>query len=450
MDSLLVHMKPHKLVSLLVLLLAPTFLAKLPTPCQAQSKMVFAHYMLYSFLYTDDVAGFTREIALAKQHGIDGFALNTKVWDDPIYQQRADYLYQAADAAGNFKLFFSADMSGSLTLDNIITMLTRYAGYSSQLTYNGKQFISTFAGRIVSIAPYTDPLSTWRDGIFTPAGGSYYFVPFFETGGTESDISYVLNEFDSILSGLLAWGTSAWPYVNGAVSDAADQAYISSCAAAGKIYMASVSPWFYNTTSIIGNYAGDTLWRTHWQQLISLQPNLIEILTWNDWGERHYVVPIPNNSDPNTPYGVADFNDAGHPHLAYLDLAGRYFIPWYKTGQQPAIDSASKEAIYIFYYKQSKAGSTVVNSDLLDDKVYVTVLLYQPADVTITSGTQSMTFSNVPAGLQSVSMAFNTGQQSASVTRSGATILTVTGDLLIVTPGSTYDFNVYANYMTAS
>ncbi|MCO5575307.1 hypothetical protein L7F22_029107 [Adiantum nelumboides] len=80
----------------------------------AQSKMVFAHYMLYSFLYSDDVAGFTREIALAKAYGIDGFALNTGVWND-VYQTRADYLYQAAAAANDFKLFFSADTSGKLT-----------------------------------------------------------------------------------------------------------------------------------------------------------------------------------------------------------------------------------------------------------------------------------------------------------------------------------------------
>ncbi|KAI5073766.1 hypothetical protein GOP47_0011779 [Adiantum capillus-veneris] len=345
----------------------------------AQSKMVFAHYMLYSFLYSDDIAGFTREIALAKAYGIDGFALNTGIWND-IYQTRADYLYQAA-AENDFKLFFSADMSGSLTLDNIRTMLTRYAGYSSQLIVNGKQFISTFAGRTIPIPPYTDVLSSWRDGVFAGAAGNYYFVPFFETGGTQSDISYILDQFGSILSGLLAWDTSAWPYVNGAVSDAADRAYIVSCSAAGKIYMASVSPWFYSNSS---------------------------------------------------------------------SIKGRYFIPWYKTGQQPAIDSASKEAIYIFYYKQSKVGSTAANSDVLDDKVYVTVLLYQVADIVINSGTQSTPFQGVPAGLQSLSVAFNPGKQSASVTRGGTTVLAVTGDLLIVSPGSDYDFNVYANYKTAS
>ncbi|MCO5580532.1 hypothetical protein L7F22_034400 [Adiantum nelumboides] len=135
------------------------------------------------------------------------------------------------------------------------------------------------------------------------------------------------------------------------------------------------------------------LWRTHWQQLISLQPDLVEVLTWNDWAERTYVVPIPSD---NTPYGVREYNAAGYPHLAYLDLAGRYFIPSYKTGQQPAIDSASKEAIYIFYYKQSKVGSAVANSDVLDDKVYVTVLLYQAADIVINSGTQTTPFKGVP------------------------------------------------------
>ncbi|MCO5580374.1 hypothetical protein L7F22_034241 [Adiantum nelumboides] len=96
--------------------------------------MVFAHYMLYSFLYSNDVAGFTREIALAKAYGIDGFALNTGVWND-VYQTFADYLNQVC-AANDFKLFFSADMNGTLILAHIKTMLTCYAAYSSQLKVN--------------------------------------------------------------------------------------------------------------------------------------------------------------------------------------------------------------------------------------------------------------------------------------------------------------------------
>eukprot|EP00250_Pteridium_aquilinum_P019553 c24474_g1_i1 orf=152-1498(-) len=434
------------------LLLLSVFSHNLPSSLAQEPPMVFAHYMLYSFLYSDDVAGFTKEIQLAQSHGIDAFALNTPAWN-PTLQTRADNLYQAAENLG-FKLFFSADFNsydGSLTLDNIRTMLTRYANYSSQLTYQGKQFLSTFEGSTLTVSPYTDALSTWRDGVLNPAGGNIFFVPcFLVASGDPADIANVINEFNPILSGLLAWDVSGWPYVDGSISDAADKAYLSALGDAGKVYMASVSPWFFRTDAsggVRGNYQGDGLWRQNWENLIALKPPLVEILTWNDWAERTYVVAV---SASNNPIGAVENNDQGFPHLAYLDLAGRYFIPWYKTGQQPTIDSASKEALYIFYYTQSKEGSSVRNADLLDDKVYATVLLFEAADVILSSGTQSQTFSNVQAGMQSVSMAFSTGQQSVKVVRNGAEVLSITGALSIESPPASQDFNVYSAYQTAT
>lgn len=415
----------------------------------SETPMVFCHYMLYSFLYTDDVAGFTKEIQLAQAHGIDAFALNTQVWDSD-YQTRADHLYDAADSL-NFKLFISADMNSnpptSLTLDNLTTMITRYRNRSSQLYYQGKQFFSTFAGRTAVYSPYSDSVSTWRDGVINATGGNVFFVPFFESSGDQGDISYLLNLYNSTLDGLFAWEKSAWPYLTDAntPSDAVDVNYIQVCGAAGKVYMASMSPWFFNNVSVKGNYAGDGLWRTHWEQLITLKPALVEIVTWNDWAERSYVVSIPQGSSPS-----GSSYDVGYTHLAYLDLANRYYIPWYKTGQAPAIDSASKEALYIFYYTQSKAGSQVNGSDALEDRLYVTVLLFEEANVTLSSGSQNASFLGLQAGLRNVSMMFEQGQQSASVFRNGVEILAIAGALPISNAVSTYDFNVYSNFVAAS
>lgn len=433
----------HNLGRQIRLLLGLLFLILGAAPPLARSEpLVFAHYMLYSFLYSDDVAGMKREIQLAQQHGIDAFALNTGVWDDE-YQTRADHLYQAAASLG-FKIFFSADMQGSLTVANIVTMLTRYASYSSQLTYNGKQFFSTFTGRSVTLSPYSSPLSTWQDGIFPAAGGrdQIFFVPFFETSGQQDDISYVLSTFASILDGLFAWDTSAWPYLNSdynTVSTAADQAYIAACSAAGKVYMPSVSPWFFRSDlGVKGNYAGDTLWRTKWGQLAAMQPLFVEIISWNDWAERHYVVSVPSD---NTPYGSSENNDQGFPHLPYLDLAGRYYIPWLKSGNAPAI---AQDVLYLFYYTQTKSGSSIPNvAAALVDNVYATVLLTQAGDVQLTSGSATTTFSGLQPGVNSVSMPFNVGQQTATLSRNGATVLTITGADAITAPTSPQDFNVY-------
>lgn len=426
-------------ISCVLFLISPT-----PARCQDTGRpLVFCHFMLNSFLYSDDVAGLSREIQLAQQHGIDAFALNIESWDS-TYQTRADNLYQAAENL-NFKLFFSADFNvpySTLTLAGVHTMLTRYANYSSQLRYQGKQFFSTFSGKTTTLSPYSDPLSTWRDGVLAAAGGNIFFAPYFETTGQQDDITSVINQFSTILDGLLAWDTSGWPYVNGDYnnpSDAADRAYLAACGAAGIVYIAAMSPWFYRTDiGIRGNYAGDGLWRTHWEQLIALQPPLVEILTWNDWAERHYVVSVPAG---DTPPGAAENNDLGFPHLPFLDLASRYYIPWLKTGQKPTI---TKEVLYIFYCTQSKNGSTVPNVGWLDDRLYATVLLRQAADVQLMSGTQRATFENLQPGLQNVSMAFSEGTQSASLVRGGTIVLNVTGTLPVSAPSSSPDFNVYS------
>ncbi|KAJ7514300.1 hypothetical protein O6H91_23G037800 [Diphasiastrum complanatum] len=413
------------------------------------ANLVFAHYMLWAPLYTNDVAGFQQEIQLAQKYGIDAFALNTAVWDDE-YQTRADNIYQAATGT-DFKLFFSADLSGGLTAQNLQTMLTRYAHQDAQLYYQSKQFFSTFIGQDTVFSGYSDPLSSWRDGVLQPAGGNIFFVPFFVTDGSQSSVASVLSKFNSIIDGLFAWDTSAWPYFNGDYNNpsaADDMAYLAACRTAGKLYMASVSPWFFaheqRENLVKGNYQGAGLWISHWQQLIRLQPPLVEIITWNDWAERSYVVPV------GTGWGAPAYNDTPFPHQAFLEL-GAYYIQWYKSGAQPAIP---KDSLFIFYYTHSKNAvasndnlGAVQNQQVLDDQLHVTVLLTQPATVRLVSGSSSQDFS-VDAGVQSVSIPFEEGQQSAVVLRNGANVLSLTGALPITNTITTYDFNVYSNYIS--
>lgn len=61
-----------------------------------------------------------------------------------------------------------------------------------------------------------------------------------------------------------------------------------------KWYMMPVSPWFYtNLPSKNWLWRGDDLWHQWWDEVMNLQPELVEILTWNDWGESHYISPNP-------------------------------------------------------------------------------------------------------------------------------------------------------------
>jgi hypothetical protein len=58
--------------------------------------------------------------------------------------------------------------------------------------------------------------------------------------------------------------------------------------------MMPVSLWFYtNLPSKNWLWRGDNLWHQRWNEVVDLQPELVEILTWNDWGKSHYISPNP-------------------------------------------------------------------------------------------------------------------------------------------------------------
>eukprot|EP00249_Psilotum_nudum_P019894 c27465_g1_i2 orf=1089-3410(+) len=355
-------------------------------------------------------------------------------------------------------------------------MLTTYSSDPNQFKYEGKQFLSSFRGEEQTI----DPVGFWRDKILKPAGNNIFFVPFFVTDGTESKVTAVLEQFDSILDGLHSWDLSAWPYANGDYtypSVTYDQIYYDACTQAGKTFMGSISPWYFDHASncscctqctdcscclacysnqIKGNYRGSGLFIDSWNQLIQSNVTLVEILSWNNWVEHDYVTPIVSGSvGTGSSDNSAYMNDIGYSHQAFLDI-GSHFIQWYKnsSAKEPPVEN---ETLYIFYYTHSKNAvapmdsvGKVGNAEVLDDRVYVTVKLTKPATVRLISGSTNFTFENVTEGIQSMSMAFSEGQQEAQIIRNGSEVLSVIGDKNITSNITRYNFNVYAKYNPSS
>lgn len=452
-------MRSNNMLQLLVLLLTLVF----SCARAADQRLVFAHYMLYA---EDTVETLTKEIQFAQSKGIDAFALNSNVW----HPARADAIYQAAEDVGpDFKLFFSADIhsdsNGYLSPANIIEMMKRYKSHPNQLTFRGKQFFTSWLGSDdswwKSYTTYSTALAGWQ-GVFTQAGGkeNYFFVPFFPTDGSYYGVLGMIDQFNDTIDGLMPWDTSAWPYYDSALqtpSGDKDSNYLKACNDRGKVYMATPSPWFSKNIQdsccssdckannvncgcqVKGSYTGPGLWLTRWQQIISLNPPLVEIVTWNDWVESSYVAPPLSQSE--NAKNVADFT-----HQAFLEV-GEHYIRWYKTGKEPTL---TKDSLYLFYYTHSKDTTAtadsckVANSEDLSDDVYVTTMLTNPASVVLTSGNVSQTFS-APAGINTFNMGFKEGQQSASLKRGGAVIKKISGNIPITNGAiSRYNFNVYS------
>lgn len=386
-----------------------------------ESPKVFAHYMQYADV---DISVYKSEIRLAQSKGIDAFALNTNVWR----QHLADRMYQAAlELGSDFKLFFSADMhtdsNGALSSEDLHSMLS-FHSHPNQMHINGKSLITSWLG--------TD--TNWDD-VFQKAGGKdlFFFIPFFPTDGSPYGVRSMLSQWSPTIDGLMSWDTSAWN-----MDDTLDRNYLSACNEAGKTYMGSVSPWFStsNDCKVLANYEGPGLWLTKWKEMIDLRVPLVEIVTWNDWFESSYVAP-------NLPgLGDAASTVSAFPHAAFLEL-GSYYIDWYKSGSQPGIGSNS---MYMFYVTQSKnAGSDCRLKGSLDDKLYVVTMLTEGGTLVLNSGSKSQSF-RAEAGVNTFSMDFEAGKQSASFGDGKATLV---GEQVIRSDGDVgaSDLNVYSTYI---
>ena len=67
----------------------------------------------------------------------------------------------------------------------------------------------------------------------------------------------------------------------------------------------AVSPWFsthfgpevpYSKNWV---FPSDLLWFNRWTEVLTMGPPFIEIVTWNDYGESHYIGPLnsPHTDD---------------------------------------------------------------------------------------------------------------------------------------------------------
>ena len=82
-------------------------------------------------------------------------------------------------------------------------------------------------------------------------------------------------------------------------------------------------------------YDGDEhLWINRWETIIANRDriHLVEIVTWNDFGESHYIGPI----GPNLPAGSEAWVTA-FDHQAWLSLVN-YFATHFRLGQPPPIE----------------------------------------------------------------------------------------------------------------
>lgn len=163
------------------------------------------------------------------------------------------------------------------------------------------------------------------------------------------------------------------------------------------------SPWFY--TNLPGYdknwmWRGDDMWFDRWQQIIFLNPDYVQIISWNDFGESHHIGPLYVDGDDYKAFevGVAPFNYAADmPHDGWRQFLP-YVIDMYKN-RKATITQEGLTGWYRPTPKQSGCddGWTTGNTasqlqreyypyQIVEDMIFYTALLVSSQSVKVTVG----------------------------------------------------------------
>ncbi|KAL7413969.1 glycosyl hydrolase family 71-domain-containing protein [Mrakia frigida] len=385
-------------------------------------KAVYAHFMMGN-TYSYTAATWLSEIKLASAGGVDGFALN--LGTDSWQLNGLDMAYAAAASSGTgFKMFLSLDMtvfgcSSYGQADQLKSLVTRYAGHSSQAKYASKVLVGTFAGSDCTFGQGGGWSSAWTSVFKTPlqnAGIPIFFVPavFVDTSTFGSA---------SVMDGELNWN-GGWPTGNNGIDFSRDNTYMSALGSRSQGYMAAVSPAFYthySPSTWNKNWlfkSDDWLFARRWQQLVE-----------NHYGESSYIGSILSDQ-PNSQNWVN-----GMDHLPLLEV-NKYYATAFKTGQYPQI---SNDRIFLSSRPHSNTANAwgagefgrptgMQNGDpngylWTTNDFFALVFAKAAGTVVLSSGSISKSF-NVNAGVNFLSCGLSTGNgMRAVLSRSGSNVL---------------------------
>ncbi|TFK24974.1 glycoside hydrolase [Coprinopsis marcescibilis] len=443
-------------------------------------KYVVAHHIVgNTFPYTKQ--DWADDITLAHASGIDGFVLNTggEVWEP----DRIADAYQAALESGlDFSLFLSLDVvvtgcesveKGQITRQRVL----QHIDHPNQLKIGGKAVVSTFGGRDCLFGQ-ANHIDGWRTQ-FTQhpdLAGRINFLPsLFVDPATYGSYTGVLDGDFNFNGGWPLHVTTAFaqqahdtnpqsqpenisnPLQRAITSQIGsrdvDAIHINGLQALGsdKLFMGAVSPWFFTHypqpefPNLIKNFvyvADQHLYNKRWESLIEFrdQYRIAQILTWNDYGESHYIGPIKGDEPASEPW------TANMPHTAWLDLT-RYYATAFKTGSFPAIE---KDQIFLWSRPHSRDATSPDplprpdTFEVLEDAVWAVVFATAPATVILsTTPANTQTF-QVPAGLSKLSIPIAPGGiMRGTIQRAGTTVVTLNPSFSFSGSPANYNYNVF-------
>ena len=420
------------------------------------------------------VDAYRLEIRKAKAMGVDCFAYN--VISVNLELPEIDRLYEAANLEGGFKLFPSADQCCGMSEADLDRLMQYRYNDPARMRVDGGRYgnnlpvAQTWHGEAKGPAQWTRIQNEWR-----AAGTPMFFIPYFDEnayGGSPASLVDVYNgannadPSDDVVDGLFNFGGFA-SGDNALRASQKNTSYDTAVdASPGMDFMAGCSPHFNRHSDngqfgnrILGDFEGFHSYITCLKGLVAERPRFIEFVTWNDYLEGSYLGgPYANSALWPTYRG----NDLSHDAFRKI---GAHYIEDYEGGGA----TVEKDLIAIAHrlHPENASGVNLNGAGILDDtdaalndsrqvrplvrqtdylvvedRLYAAVMLTQPGQVRLTSGTSTQTF-DVPAGVTEVSMPFAAGTQKMELLRGGSVVLTATSARQVVSgPVSLFNYNV--------
>ncbi|THH13902.1 hypothetical protein EW146_g6365 [Bondarzewia mesenterica] len=400
---------------------------------RSRAQDVVAHFMAqnsHDYSLTD----WTNDMNTAIAIGVSAFALNIAQYDYEV--AKMDDAFTVAEQLV-FKLFYSFDMSYDWAEADMVSLVTAHATSASAYKWGNTLLVSTYSGE----SKGDDFWSSFKSTL-SSQGIGITLAPAFTSYRDPSLANSLLSTFPSI-DGFFNWWS--WPNdVNATLTTDTDLAYQSAIKARNGPYIMAISPWQFKNIDNGGDWVelSDTLWNYRWQQAVDVKPDIVEIVTWNDYGESHYISdinPVVNLGDQ------APFYVVGFDHSKWRDVA-QYYISYYKSGTAPTI---IKDEV-VFWYRAYPKGVTCStgtlprNAAFPADAVFALAMLKDTATITLAIGSNTINFTAGP-GLTMNSVPFPTEDHQipyVAISRDGATIADTYGSMYVNQSGCTYyNFN---------
>ncbi|VDC04446.1 unnamed protein product [Peniophora sp. CBMAI 1063] len=410
-----------------------------------QAKAGFAHFLVANS-QSFDADQWRTEITAAQSLGIQGFVLDTA--GNSYEPSQIGTAYTVAESLPqSFEFIWSFDFnSHAWSNSEIVSLVTAHASSPASYKWNGDVLVSTFGGQTEDDSFWSGLKQTLRG-----QGITISLAPAFNNYTDPDDASTLLSRYPSI-DGFMNW--QAWPQdVNQTLTTDTDLAYQSAIKSSRSgPFIMSVSPWqFKNLDSQNGDLdndwveLSDTLIKYRWEQAINeVKPDIVEIVTWNDYAESHYIAALnPNVVMAADAHAYVD----GADHTPW-QIIMKHYISWYLTGTEPAV---STDQVVVWYRLHPKAAvcstpSLPRNSAFPADAVFGFALLTSPATVTMDIGSNNHFEWDAPAGVSIGSVPFPQQDNQIpfiQIIRNGAVVESGFGSATWSMECETYNFNPF-------